>query len=381
MAKEKQDILAEEKELFNELGITTPETSEETPETPEKPEVPEKPETPETPEKPEETPETPEKTETPEKPEAPKNPILDTPTPDFKELTGYDTKEVLDKAITDFQLKIKGFEEQKPINLYEDDTLFKLAKTKTDNPDKYETYSKLLFGGLSALDTLKLQFVASNPDYKDKPEQVERYLKNQYKDFYSDDFTDKDNEYQDAKIQMEVNARIAKESLLKEFNTIEVPENIGEAAPVKSEEDIKAETSKQTAKIVAQWQPAIQEFKKDFTSINIQIGEKEFVKIDIEEKEQLKYLSNTADFILKSNLDYSDEKKTEVKTILENMAFIARKEDIIKAIVSRITGMKDEEYANLYHNPSSSQQKDVNPKNGVISDFDKSTQEILELEG
>ena len=121
--------------------------------------------------------------------------------------------------------------------------------------------------------------------------------------------------------------------------------------------------------------------KKEFKSLDIKIGKEKFIKIDIEEKEQLKYLSNIADFILKSNLEISDEKKSEVKIILENIAWTNKREEVVKAIVSEITSMKEEEYATLYHNPSATQNKDVKPEIGVVSEADKSMQELLDLEG
>ena len=43
-----------------------------------------------------------------------------------------------------------------------------MSKIKKEKPDDYDVYTKLMFGKPSDLETLKIQFIKDNPEYKEK---------------------------------------------------------------------------------------------------------------------------------------------------------------------------------------------------------------------
>lgn len=163
----------------------------------------------------------------------------------------YETKVTgLSQKVTEYESKLKELE-TKP--RYKNPNFYKLDVLAEQEPDKAEVYQKLVFGNVDNQELYKLGILMEFPEYKDKPDFLQRKFEREYR-ILSDPDADKDSqEYQDAKDDLEFAANKVKKALMAKIDAVALPDPQKEAQAIKEKNDA----------FVASWKPTFDVITKN----------------------------------------------------------------------------------------------------------------------
>jgi len=268
------------------------------------------------------------------------------------------------KEFESFKTKAEQYksdlEEYKTANPYQDKDLYRLSSLKKDNEDAFKKTTSLLYGKLNAQDVLRMEFVDKHPEYKDKPNEVDKLVLSEF-DVEVRPEKDEDGDPIEANIQynkdrkelaqakMDLAAETAKKELLAKFESIEVPEPKAK----KSEEDIKKEYEEKTAKIVEDWKKPFAGLKDSFSKLDFSMKHKDVelpLEIELTKDEQENLIKFTADFIINQQVEATEENISSVKQIAINAYKAENMEKIISNAVDYAINQADESWRSKVHN-------------------------------
>lgn len=223
---------------------------------------------------------------------------------------------------TTYEKKLKEYEEAGYID---DETYYKLAKLKKSNPEKAKQIEKVLFGGISNHDLLRMKFVEENPTYADKQEYIETVLEEEYgigmqlPDEEDDNYNEILKKKRVKEMKLNAESEKYKQQIISQLDTIEV-------AKPKTE----ADSAKEKEAYLSSWQKPFDSISKNIESLNIEVdsenGEKkklyEYKLTETEKKEQLKLV---AEVINSGRYDTTEDN-------IESFVELAKKDYIAKNI-------------------------------------------------
>jgi hypothetical protein len=255
----------------------------------------------------------------------------------------------------------EALKNKEPENIYEDDTLFRLAKIKKDKPEDFETYIDILYNKKSPIELLKMDFIKEHPEYKDKLDRVEKLIKKQYsvdEDIDEDD-ADAVEERDIALMKLELDSKKVSEKFLKDFNEIKTPVKI-DTEKLKIEEKEKGETLKKENRL--KWQPIVKEFIKGFDKFPIYVSgsngkQNLLTEYDVPAELKTKYEEGITEFLVNSNQPFAKESIDLAKSYLQSNFVLENLPDIIKAAVTHARSLKDEDWSKEVFNPSAFKEK------------------------
>ncbi len=254
---------------------------------------------------------------------------------------------------------------------YEDPNYFKLEQISKESPDDVSTYQKHIFGGLSAIDYVKLQFVQQNPDYKDQPEKVSRWVERKYPSLFDSEIESDSQEYMDAKMDLEVEVGKIKRTFDDRLKGIEVPD------PVKGQADVE----KQKTEFIEKWKPGFSKIKDDFGKIDISVNSEngkdveQFMEIEIPKEKKEAYYKFAAEYIVNNNLPDTEESIRDVKSLMNKMYIVDNLNEYNTMIAEQVSKAEDGKWRKAIHNPKPTKEG-VQPK--VDSSISDNSQEIFE---
>ena len=162
------------------------------------------------------------------------------------------------KSVETLQSEVKQLKERQPFN---NEKFYQFDKLSKDDPDKAALLMRYEFGDNSAESVLKLQMMLEHPNImEDNPGFLQRKLVKKYQDFYSGDYTSDDEEYQDAKTAMELDADNARRLFDSEIAKIEIPK-------VKTDE----QRTQETEAFFKGWVPSFSKVKEELAKIEIPV--------------------------------------------------------------------------------------------------------------
>lgn len=288
----------------------------------------------------------------------------------FPEYNSPDEIKTKIKERGEFETKVKDYEarvqelekdlqfhkDQVPFN---DENLFRLDQIKKTNPEDYDLCSKLVFGGHTPLEILKIKFLKDNPTFKDKkPELIENIIMKPYRVTSVEGDDDYEMEVELSHAEMQKAAESAKKELLKPFDAIQLP-------PRKSAEDIKKEQLDASEKVISGWRPKFRGVVEGFfrtqepiVSFKNKAGEVIFeVKPDFSGNvdEDIKLYGEMASSQITGNgIPYSEEAENGIRSFMKNLYVIKNIDKIIEAS----TEAAEERARIKYSNPGVVHNKD-----------------------
>ena len=285
-----------------------------------------------------------------------------------KEIT--ELKQQLESKNNEYQ----QFIEKTKANPFTDPDLYRLNHIKREKPDEYNFYKKVVMGGADGIELLKAQFLKDNPD--EKPETIELYLKNKYgfdKQYDPDDPEEmKTKQLNEFAFRQDV--KKIKDSVLKTFNEITVPE-----PTIKDEKEIEKEKQEVATKLAEQrttarkaWTPLAEKIVKALDKMPILVtGEgdekvKEFMDYIIPEESKKEFLPLLVDFLTDKPL--TEQSISEAQAHVRLVYLINHLPEINVAYGDKVRAMNDEEWQKIRVNPSALQSKSNKDKGKDQSD-------------
>uniref|UniRef100_A0A6M3MEY4 Uncharacterized protein n=1 Tax=viral metagenome TaxID=1070528 RepID=A0A6M3MEY4_9ZZZZ len=259
----------------------------------------------------------------------------------------------------------------------DDPDLFRLNKIKKENPDQFNVYAKIVLNkdGLSAIDLLKLKFIKDNPQFSDKPEKAEQYLRHKYsidldelnsEDFEEPEVNKRKQDIEMNKMNLEVDANSVKREILNEFNKIELPKK---AEPVNTDE------------LKANWNPIVTELVNQFNELPIMVRgindkePKEFMKFVVAPEQKQKFINLVNEYVVTNNMPFTKESLTQAAQFLMVSFQRENQYHINNSILQKARSMEAEEWEKFTNNPSALKPQERQPKS--VSEYQESVEKTL----
>lgn len=252
------------------------------------------------------------------------------------------------------------------------DNIYRLNALYEKDDTSAELTAKILYGGVTPEEILKMNYKLQNPEYKDDDAHIDAYIKAKYspelrpeqkEKLVDEELTIVDDpdaiEYNKkqkllAFEKMKEAAKEAKSTLLKEFNAIKLPK-------AKTKEDIDAETKSEKDKMdafVSSWQKPFQEITSSFTTVKIEgrpkAGETAPVIFEYNiPAEQAKEVTKwAAKYIVEQGLELNDESKSYIRDLINYRFINLNLPEMFMSHAEKVRGMNDEEWKAFTNNPS-----------------------------
>ncbi len=303
-----------------------------------------------------------------------------TPTADVIELTKYNELKLQHDEISKKYAEIEG----KFSNIVEPDPeTYRLSHIKKNNPELFPIYASLkLTGNMKPVDLLVEDYIAENPDYKDKRNQVVEFILNKYgldaevpepltldveNGIYEADVNARKSEIDKANRQLRINEmrletdyKAAQKKFVDKFDAIEIP-----FSKPKTQEEITA--AKEQLK--STWKPVVDEVFKTVNAIpifgTVKEGEQAtpFIEIALTDEQKKAHTEGMLQYLSESGLQPTKESLEQAYARF-HMKFVADNlNQIVSAVAVKARKMTEEEYDKMYANPSAlKDQSNANPK-------------------
>lgn len=251
--------------------------------------------------------------------------------------------ESLRQKVGEYEAQRKEFD--KPRSPYKNPVFYKMEQLSEKEPDNVATYQKFLFGNPDDKELFKIGFLLDNPEYKDDPDVVQRRLEKAYPILFDPDVDQDSQEYKDAKLDLELDAKKVRKTLQGKLDAIEVPD------PVK---DAEAEKAKKT-EFVNAWRPHFDSLKKE-TKIPVNVlSEKDntpehFFDIDMTADEQEKYSNLAAQFIVSNNLPVNGDSVEKVKDFMRKAYIVEHLEKYTTSVANEAAKAAGKDWRKKVHN-------------------------------
>jgi hypothetical protein len=262
---------------------------------------------------------------------------------------------------------------EKPKNTFIDKDLYRLNHIKSNKPDDFEVYKSLLYGNNNPLDILRTKFLKDNPEYKGKEDKVDLLLKDKYNlnDKYDLEDPEEVSKKELNEMKLDIDSKTARKDLLKEFESIEVPETeVVDKEKQQKEYAEKLTKIKQESKKV--WQPIATEIVKSFDSLPIMSKgekdeeEKEFMSYKPSEEEKKTLATKVLDYLVEGGKPPTEDSVREAQAYVRAVFLMENWSKIVNQVASNARSMEDEKWNKEFNNPSALNNK-AEAKNKVDS--------------
>jgi hypothetical protein len=284
----------------------------------------------------------------------------------------------------------------------DDPVLYRLNSIKKNSPDDFDFYRQFAFDQkVNPLVLLRMNFLKDNPEYKDKPEDVDLYLKNEYgldleplTELNAEDYDEKEvlarkteivNRERQMKInlmKMETGANKVRKTMQESFDKVELPASLQDPEKIKQ----AAEKAK------AVWGAIADRMLEAFKQTEVFVQGKDdggkykdptvFMNYDVDASEKVKYKDHLVDFAIKQGLDLSKPEHINVAANFLQMRYmIDNQAKINHVLMTHARGLTEDEWIDRSSNPYKPiKPKDVLP-DATTDPLEKSRQEAMKAEG
>lgn len=252
--------------------------------------------------------------------------------------------EGLRQKVGEFESKLK--ETQTPKSPYKNPVYFKLEQISEQDPDNAATYQKLVFGNPDGKELYKINFLMENPEYKEHPEAAQRKLERAFPALFDPDVDTDSQEYKDAVMDLDIESKKIRKSLMGKLDSIEVPD------PAKEAETRDAKSKE----FVQSWRPAFDEIAKTTKlAVNV-LSEKDktsehFFDIELTPEATKKYTDAAAQFIVSNNLPVNGESVQKVKDFMKKLYIVDNLESYTTTVAEKAAKARDGQWRSKVHNP------------------------------
>lgn len=255
----------------------------------------------------------------------------------------------------------KEVEQYKNFNPYKNEIFYKLDKLAEDENEKpfLKLYNEYHFGDPSDLKIVEMGELMKNYNvYKDNPQALERRLRNKYPALFDESIDKEDDEYQDALLNVKLDAEETRRFIDKKFAQIKIPEK----ASVEDNEQ-------QQKEFAESWKPEIVNIKESLKTFPVTIQDdadptKEIKVMDlpISEGEAGELLKTAANFIVSNKLNPTKENVELAKQAALGAYLVKNFSKIQTALAKQIEQETGVKWRSKLTNPQR-----VNPKEDVIN--------------
>jgi hypothetical protein len=246
-------------------------------------------------------------------------------------------------------------------NPYKNANYFKLEVIEQESPEEAKLFQKLLFGDVDSKELWKIDFLQKHPDATS--EQAQRKLERTFPALFDSTLTPEDQERKDAEMDLEVESKAVKRTLMKRLDGISIPE------------PPKADNAELLARqeLAKSWKPRFEQLTKDtkFT-VEIPIGEdktqKETFEFDIPEADKAKYLEGGAYFLLSQNLTADQAGYAKVKDFITKQYIADNHLSLATTIAEKVAKSRDDVWAKKVHNAEPIKATPASTQTGVLSE-------------
>ena len=272
-------------------------------------------------------------------------------------------------------------ESKKNKSKIDDPTLYRLNHLKKEKPDDFKLFSRLVLNPeeVNSFELLKMDFIKDNPNYKDSPEKVEKYLKNKYDlnlvplDAEDEDITEVDkadrlNQIEINKMKVEVDGDKVKNNILDSFNKIEIES----VKPEKTEDEINKEN-----KILDEsWNPITDKLADEFKERKIYVQgvndkePREFVSFEVPEEYKKGISAKIRSEAVRLRMPLNKENLTKLANMVMGDFETKYQYQMNHTLMEKARTMNEEEWMKITTNSSASmKEKNIDEKDK--SDYDK----------
>ena len=272
-------------------------------------------------------------------------------------------------------------ESKKNKSKIDDPTLSRLNHLKKEKPDDFKLFSRLVLNPeeVNSFELLKMDFIKDNPNYKDSPEKVEKYLKNKYDlnlvplDAEDEDITEVDkadrlNQIEINKMKVEVDGDKVKNNILDSFNKIEIES----VKPEKTEDEINKEN-----KILDEsWNPITDKLADEFKERKIYVQgvndkePREFVSFEVPEEYKKGISAKIRSEAVRLRMPLNKENLTKLANMVMGDFETKYQYQMNHTLMEKARTMNEEEWMKITTNSSASmKEKNIDEKDK--SDYDK----------
>jgi hypothetical protein len=239
--------------------------------------------------------------------------------------------------------------EQMDLGDFASEDIARLNQLQKTDPKKAGEFAKVMYGGMSHVDLLRLQLETTLPGVD-----VKEQLEAKYGDYLGEDADPDSSEYKKAKAALVMDAELARKAFLENFRKVEIQkgkfskEKIEEIKS-KSEQRNKELSQQRQQKIVSQWKPNFANLVKEAAKVEVEITDPDtkknsvFIEEEIPADKMKEYQEFAANHILKSGMEYDEKSSKIVKKMIRDMYILDTLPSIIQKAVAKATKGKTEE--------------------------------------
>lgn len=254
-----------------------------------------------------------------------------------------------DAKIEQLQKEVESLKQTPKFN---NDKYYKLDQLEKEDPDNLPAYRMALFNE-NAPDTewAKMELAMRYPELADDPEKLERKFKRTYKALYDDSYGEEDEEYVDAKDDMELAAKQAKKKANQKVEEIKTP----------SAEDMQKEQQEKVQTFAKNWDAPYKEMKQGM-EVDLTLPSEKGQSLDVKHTIPDSKVSGYVDMAI--NQAFQQGLNEPTKENLEQVKDTARKlyiadnlDEFAASIADQVSKKVGVNWREKVHNPKSPKDK------------------------
>lgn len=245
---------------------------------------------------------------------------------------------------------------------FQNSKYYQLDKLTQDAPESASVLQRFMFGNPSDQELVKLGMLFDNPEvFNENPEAMERKFQRNFPALAkvaSGEMEKDDPDYQDALIDISIEAKSVKKRFDTEIAKVEVPK-------IKTEEEVKEE---QVA-FAKTWKGSIGAVQKELTMLNIDVlDEKDekktvpFMEYEIPKEDQKFLLQEAVQYILTTKPEAGEESVKAVLDIVKTMYFIRNQAKILTEMGNKIASKQGAKWRKRVNNSKQVNKETTHPE-------------------
>ena len=243
--------------------------------------------------------------------------------------------------------------------------LQKISETKTEG--EYDFYKNLVLGNNNPIDLLKADLMKKYPDVFSNEELALSKVARKYPALFGE-YGEDDKEYQDALIDLKLEANEVKKTYLSEFEKIEVP-NFDSASK---------EAEESQTKLIESWKPVFKDLSSKINTLTVGIknGDKaeNLSAMEIPQSELKPLVEQAANFVLSNKMEVTDKTKDDVIKYANALYIVNNLEKYNTHIYNKAKEASDNVWKSKVHNPN---KIDANTAGEVNTDDNSIANQVL----
>lgn len=293
-----------------------------------------------------------------------------------------------------FHARLQELEAVKVVDT--DPDTYRLSHIKANNPELFPVYASLKLGhGLKDVDLLVEDYLAENPEMKDKRNEVVEFILNKYgldtnvpAKLNPDDATDDEIAARDAEIAAaEKKLRLGNLSLAQDVKAVQKKFNDRfEAIQLPGKPKTPDQINAEKAALKEGWKPVVDKIFETVSVVPIYPAFKEgetpkaFLDFAMTDEMKRSYSEGMLQYVSEAMLEPSKETVQVAYARFHNKFIADNLPHIISRVIKKARELTETEYDAIYHNPSGLID-DKSKAPAAVNKKDESTNAILEAEG